>query len=202
MHIIGLTGSIACGKSTVSMRLRALGALVIDADALSRALTQDGGRALPAIRARFGDEVFQGSSLNRRALGAIVFTNARAKAELEAILHPLILADLRAALQAARKSGANIVVLDVPLLFESGMDALCDEIFCVWVDEETQLARLMARDRLTEAEARARIASQMPQADKLARSDVHIDNNGTPAQTCARVDALYAAVLAASEAHA
>lgn len=202
MHIIGLTGSIACGKSTASARLRELGAIIIDADAISRALTQDGGRALPAVRERFGDGVFNGESLNRRALGAIVFSDAQAKADLEKILHPLIFEDMRAQMNAARKSGAKIAVLDVPLLFESGMDVLCDEVFCVWTDEETQLARLMERDHLSEADALARIRSQMPQDMKLEKSDVHIDTSGSIEETRARIDALYADTLAALEERA
>lgn len=202
MHIIGLTGSIACGKSTASARLRELGAIIIDADAISRALTQDGGRALPAVRERFGDGVFNGESLNRRALGAIVFSDAQAKADLENILHPLIFEDMRAQMNAARESGAKIAVLDVPLLFESGMDVLCDEVFCVWTDEETQLARLMERDHLSEADALARIRSQMPQDMKLEKSDVHIDTSGSIEETRARIDALYADTLAALEERA
>lgn len=202
MHIIGLTGSIACGKSTASARLRELGAVIIDADAISRALTQDGGRALPAVRKRFGDGVFNGNSLNRRALGAIVFSDAQAKADLEKLLHPMIFEDMRAQLNAARESGAKIAVLDVPLLFESGMDVLCDEIFCVWTDEETQLARLMERDHLSKADALARIHSQMPQAMKLEKSDVHIDTSGPIEETRARIDALYADTLAALEERA
>lgn len=202
MHIIGLTGSIACGKSTASARLRELGAIIIDADAISRALTQDGGRALPAVRERFGDGVFNGESLNRRALGAIVFSDAQAKADLEKILHPLIFEDMRAQMNAARESGAKIAVLDVPLLFESGMDVLCDEIFCVWTDEETQLARLMERDHLSKADALARIRSQMPQDMKLEKSDVHIDTSGSIEETRARIDALYADTLAALEERA
>lgn len=201
MHVIGLTGSIACGKSTASARLRELGATIIDADAISRALTQDGGRALPAVRQRFGDGIFHGESLNRRALGQIVFSDPHARADLEAILHPLIWADLRTQLRDARERGVKIAVLDVPLLFESGMDVLCDEIFCVWTDEETQLARLMERDGLSEADARARIAAQMPQAIKLEKSDVHIDTSGTLEETRARIDALYADLLKALEEH-
>ena len=202
MHIIGLTGSIACGKSTASARLRELGAAVIDADAISRALTQDGGRALPAVRARFGDSVFNGESLNRRALGAIVFSDAQAKADLEAILHPMVFEDTRAQLKSARESGVKIAVLDVPLLFETGMDAMCNEVFCVWTDEETQLSRLMERDHLSEGEALARIRSQMPQDIKLEKSDVHIDTSGSIEETRARIDALYADTLAALEENA
>lgn len=202
MYVIGLTGSIACGKSTVSTRLRELGAVVIDADAISRALTQDGGRALPAVRARFGDAVFAGESLDRRALGRIVFSDPHARADLEAILHPMIWADIRARLRAARESGTAIAVLDVPLLFESGMDVLCDEIFCVWTHEEIQIARLMERDGLNEAEARARIAAQMPQDAKLEKSDVHIDTSGTFEETRTRIDELYADTLKSLEGKA
>jgi dephospho-CoA kinase len=202
MYVIGLTGSIACGKSTASARLAELGATIVDADAISRRLTCDGGRALAAIRARFGDAVFDGASLDRRALGRIVFEDDRAREALEAILHPLVFEEIRTQLARARAQGVRVAVLDVPLLFETGLDALCDETFCVWTDEATQIDRLCRRDGLTADEARARIRAQMPLDRKLEKSDVHIDTSGTVEQTRARIDALYADTLQALEENA
>ena len=115
---IGLTGSIACGKSTVSQYLRQKGCFIVDADAISRSLTAPGGEALPAVRAAFGDQVFDGDTLNRRALGEVVFADPAARKRLEGILHPLIISRMQRETEA---SGAPLVAWDEPLLYETGM---------------------------------------------------------------------------------
>lgn len=166
-YIVGLTGGIACGKSHVARFLRDLGVPVLDADKISRALTAPGGEALPAIRAAFGDAVFDGDALNRRALGDVVFHDAEKRRALEGILHPLIIARMH---RETEESGASIVGWDVPLLFETGMDRECGEVWCVYITPEEQLKRVKRRDRLTEEQARARIDSQMPMAEKRARA--------------------------------
>ncbi len=127
-YVLGLTGGIACGKSYVARLLRQRGIPVLDADAISRALTADGGAALPAVRAAFGDQVFDGDTLNRRALGEVVFADPAARKRLEGILHPLIISRMQRETEA---SGAPLVAWDVPLLYETGMDAQCDEVWCV-----------------------------------------------------------------------
>lgn len=202
MIVIGLTGSIACGKSTVSAMLSARGLPLVDADVISRALTKEGAEALAPIRARFGDVVFDGERLDRKALGKIVFANAQARRDLEEILHPRIRREIVTRLAALRNAGARLAVLDVPLLFETGMDELCDEVFCVWVPEDVQLARLMRREGISEEEALARIRAQMPQEIKLEKSQVHIDNSGTVEQTRARVDDLVDLLLGKREEEA
>ena len=166
-YIVGLTGGIACGKSHVARFLRDLGVPVIDADALSHALTAPGGEALPAIRAAFGEGVFDGEVLDRRALGEAVFADAEKRKKLEEILHPLIIARMR---QATRESGAAIVGWDVPLLYETGMDRECGEVWCVYITPEEQKKRVMRRDGLNGEQARSRIASQMPLSEKKARA--------------------------------
>ena len=118
-YIVGLTGGIACGKSHVSRELRALGVPVMDADAISHGLTAPGGAALPAIREAFGDDIIDGETLNRKALGALVFSDDEKRRQLEGILHPLILQTM---LQETAASAAPIVAWDVPLLFETGLD--------------------------------------------------------------------------------
>ena len=170
--ILGLTGGIACGKSHVARFLRDKGVPVVDADAISRSLTAAGGEALPAIRAAFGDQVFDGEILNRRALGDMVFADEEKCRRLEGIIHPLVIARMREETQAA---AAPIVGWDVPLLFETGMDAQCDEVWCVYVTEKEQLRRVMRRDGLAHEQALARIASQMPLSEKKARA-AHIIN--------------------------
>ena len=119
-YVLGLTGGIACGKSYVARLLRQRGIPVLDADAISRSLTAPGGEALPAVRAAFGDQVFDGDTLNRRALGEVVFADPAARKRLEGILHPLIISRMQRETEA---SGAPLVAWDVPLLYETGMDA-------------------------------------------------------------------------------
>lgn len=175
MYTIGLTGGIASGKSTVARMLRELGAPVIDADALSHALTAPGGDALPALRARFGNTVFDSDTLDRRALAAHVFGNKAARESLNAILHPMVFSAIEAQLYQLQQGGASIAAIEVPLLFESGYDARVDEIWLTVLPRAIQLQRLMARDGWSEAEATTRIDSQWPLSDKLPRAHVHID---------------------------
>lgn len=193
MKIIGLTGGIACGKSTISMTLQELGAVIIDGDVLSRDLTAPGGEALPAIRAAFGDGVFTpDGALDRRALGRLVFSSNAARETLDSIMQPLLLGRICNDIAQARSSGAEICVLDMPLLYEKGLDSLCDHVWCAWLPQETQLQRLMARDGFTAEEALQRIRSQMPTDEKAARADIVIDTSGTIQYTKESVLALYA----------
>ncbi len=199
MRIIGLTGSIACGKSNVSATLAELGAAVIDGDVLSRRLTAPGGAALPAIRAAFGDGVFlPDDTLDRRALGAAVFGHEENRRQLNAILHPMIIDLTRREIEAARLAGAPLCVLDMPLLYEAGMDSLCDRVWCVWIPRETQLQRLMARDGFTREEAESRLRSQLSADEKAARAHVVIDTSGSIEYTKSMIPALFAQELALS----
>ena len=192
MRVIGLTGGIACGKSTVSAVLREMGAVVIDGDVLSRELTAPGGIALPAIRSRFGEGVFlPDGSLNRRALGAVIFGSDEAREALDAIMQPMLRRMILEGIEAARASGAIICVLDMPLLYEAGLEGLCDRVWCAWIPRETQLERLMARDGFTREEAEARLRSQLPTAEKAARADVVIDTSGSIQYTRAMLPALF-----------
>lgn len=192
MHIIGLTGGIACGKSTVSQELKALGAQIIDGDILSRELTCPGGIALPAIRASFGDDVFAADgTLNRRALADRIFSDDQAREQLDTILQPMIRQLILDGIEECRKSGTAVCVLDMPLLFEKQLETLCDTTWCVSLPEDVQLQRLMARDHLDETAARARLASQMPVSEKTRRSDVVIDNSGDVGALVQRVRTLF-----------
>ena len=186
---IGLTGSIACGKSTVSAYLRDLGIPVVDADAISHAITAPGGTALPALRAAFGDAVFDGELLNRRALGSLVFSDPAQLERLNAILHPMIIAEVHAQLDALNQTHP-LVVGDVPLLFECSMERLFDRVWVVSVPRDVQIARIMTRDHLTEAEAVQRIGAQMPLCEKEARADAVICSDGPIEATRAQVRAL------------
>ena len=186
---IGLTGSIACGKSAVSQYLRELGYFVADADAISRSLTAPGGQALPLLREAFGDGIFDGDMLNRRRLGGIVFGDADKRAQLNAILHPLIIRTFQAELNE-HDAPDTLVFGDVPLLYECGMAQMFDRIFVVSAPRETQIARLLARDGLSRKDAERRIDAQMPLAQKCALADAVIDTDGPMENTRAQVRAL------------
>ena len=190
-YIIGLTGGIACGKSTVAEYLEKQGLFVIDADAISHEVTAPGGEALAPIAEAFGQGVFNpDGQLNRRALGELVFSDVGFRRTLEGIIHPLVQRKTVQAIREAGQKGEKVVVLNVPLLFETGMDALCDECWVVSLDRETQVKRLMARDALTASEADKRIESQMSQDDKLRRASVVIKTGRPIEMTHAELNSL------------
>ena len=192
MKIIALTGGIACGKSTLAEMLRDLGTPVIDADAISRSLTAPGGKALPAIREAFGSEVFQNDqTLNRAALSERVFHDPEQLQKLNNLTHPLIIAQMKSEIERCRKSGAPVVVLDVPLLFETGLDRLADETVCVSAPLPVQLKRLMTRNGLTEEQAMRRIQSQMPLCEKEKLADRTISTDCPREELRARMGRLY-----------
>ncbi len=168
---IGLTGSIACGKSTVAGFLREAGYPVIDADAISREMTAPGGEALPALREAFGDDVFSGDVLDREALGRLVFASEPQRLRLNAILHPRIIGRIFSDLAASR---SPLVFADVPLLYECGMEPGFDRVWVVAAPRAVTLLRLMRRDGLSEAEAAARIDAQMPLGEKMRLADAVI----------------------------
>ena len=193
MLILGLTGGIACGKSNISATLAGLGAVIVDGDLLSRELTAPGGAALPAIREVFGDDVFQpDGTLNRSALGSVVFGDDQARAALDDIMQPMLREMVLQRIEEARASGADVCVLDMPLLYEKDLDGFCDRVWCASLPRETQLERLMARDGFSLEEAEARLRSQLPTAEKARRADVVIDTSGTIQYTKEWVRTLYA----------
>ena len=189
---IGLTGSIACGKSTVSSMLREAGCPVVDADAVSRALTAPGGEALPALREAFGDGIFDADALNRRALGGLVFSDAAQRARLNAILHPLIIEKTCEEVEA-HDAPDRLSFADVPLLYECHMEGHFDRVWVVSAPRSAQLARLAQRDGLSESEAARRIDAQMPLEEKCARADAVIRTDGSLADTRAQLLRLLAA---------
>ena len=188
---VGLTGGIGSGKSTVAQRFRELGAVVIDADELAREVVQVGSTGLAAVRTRFGDAVLSpDGSLDRAALGAIVFADARARADLEAITHPLIGARTRSLVRSA--AVGRVVVHDVPLLVEKDLGAAYHLTVVVGADEDLRMTRLTTVGRgLSEADARSRIAAQAGDGERRAAADAWLDNNGTVEQLVAQVDALW-----------
>lgn len=184
VRIIGLTGGIATGKSTVARFLEENGAVVIDADNLSREAVAPGSRALERVVALFGaDMLLPDGSLDRKRLGRLVFANLDKRRQLEEILHPEIrrLADER--IDSLATEGHGVVFYMAPLLIESGATDRVDEIWVVTVRPDVQRERLMARDGIGLEEAERIIASQMPLDEKERRGRIVIDNSGTPEQT-------------------
>ena len=182
--IIGLTGGIASGKTTVANLLAAHGGAIIDADVAAREVVAPGERALAEIAAAFGPGVLTPDGhLNRPALAGIVFQDEAARQKLNSIVHPRVRERMFAELDALRRQPEppRFAVLVVPLLLESGHDWAIDQIWVVAVPEEIQLERLMLRDRLDAEAARARIRAQMPLSEKLKRADRVIENTGDPA---------------------
>lgn len=175
--VAGLTGGIACGKSTVARMFAELGAVVVSADDIAREIVEPGMPALDEIRAAFGDEVFSPDGrLDRKRLAAVVFADAAKRRQLEEITHPRIRRVMAERIEQAKSQG-KVVISEIPLLFESGASlALIDVVIVVYVDEDVQLARLMARDGLSKEQAQARIDAQMPLEEKVKRADFVIDN--------------------------
>lgn len=191
-RIVGLTGGIGCGKSAVAAALAERGARVIDADVLAREAVAPGSPALAAIRARFGPAVFApDGSLDRAALGRLVFQDTEARRALNAIVHPEVARLARARMEALEQEGAPVIVYDVPLLYENGLDRALGAVIVVTAPPEVQRARIRARDGLPDAEIEARIAAQMPLEEKVRRATWIIDNGGTLEETRAQVEALW-----------
>jgi dephospho-CoA kinase len=186
---IGLTGGIASGKSTVEQRFTELGVAVVNADDSARAVVAPGRPGLAAVVERFGAGILtpQGE-LDRRELRSLIFKDAARRKELEAILHPLIRADME---QRSREAAGPYVVLSIPLLVEGNTRGRCDRVLVVDADESLQLARLMSRDAVSEAEARATLAAQASRAARLAAADDVLVNSGTVADLRQAVDRLH-----------
>jgi dephospho-CoA kinase len=198
--IIGLTGGIGSGKTEAGRILESLGAVHIDADAISRALTSPEGEALPEIREAFGDSVFNvDGSLDRHALAAAVFENPDRRRALEAILHPRVQRRALEMIDRARRNGAAAVVLDVPLLFETGMDAVCDVTWVVEANPQERVRRIMARGGLTEEEIASRVKNQMSDEDRAARAGKVVKNDGSVEKLAGELTNLYHQLIKASK---
>ncbi|PKK13546.1 dephospho-CoA kinase [Thermomonospora sp. CIF 1] len=188
---VGLTGGIGSGKSEVSARLAARGALIIDADKIAREVVAPGTPGLAAVVAEFGEEVLlPDGSMDREKVGSIVFADAERRAALNAIVHPLVGQRMEELVAAAPRDA--IVVYDVPLLVENGLAEMYDVVVVVDVPVQTQIERLTTRRGMSESDARARIAAQASREQRLAVADHVIDNSGTLQELEERVEALWA----------
>jgi len=178
--IIGLTGSIASGKSTIARMLSEIGLPIVDADLVARFVVEPGSETLIKIKDAFGPDVInEDGTMNREKVGSIIFHNPEKRNVLNNIMHPAIRAEMLRQRDEHLANGAKHVVMDIPLLFESKLHHFVEKILVVAVSEEVQLQRLMARNGLTEEEAKARINSQLPMKVKVDGADAVVYNDGT-----------------------
>ena len=204
--IVGLSGGIGSGKSTVARLFEKLGAVLIDSDAIVHELQAPGAPMLEQIARAFGRDLIDATgALDRKALGALVFRDEQLRLRLNAIVHPAVGAETLRRVVAAREAGASVIVIDIPLLFEGrssgrGGASLMDfqATVVVWVPEAVQVERTMARDACTREEALRRVRAQMPLAEKRAIADYVIDNSGAPEDTERQVREVFDAVSAAA----
>lgn len=195
--VIGLTGGIASGKSTVSAMLRDKGFTVIDADVESRAAVEKGMGAYGEIVKHFGSDILNAEGdIDRAKLGAIVFNNETQRLKLNSIVHPAVRKNMLEKRDAALDRGELLVIMDIPLLFESKLTAMIDRTLLVYVDADVQLKRLMERNNFSKEEALARIRAQMPLAEKRKLTNDTIDNNGSIEETAKQLDELLTKYLA------
>jgi dephospho-CoA kinase len=189
--VIGLTGGIASGKSTVSNMIRKQGIRVIDADQIAREVVEIGKPAYEQIVKTFGQDILhEDKTINRERLGALIFSEENKRQELNQIVHPAVREEMLKQTEEEKAHHAKIVVLDIPLLFESKLTYLVDKTIVVYVDEETQLKRLMKRNSYSEEEAKMRIGSQLPLIEKVKLADEIIHNQGSIEETSAQVHEL------------
>ncbi|MEW5737408.1 MAG: dephospho-CoA kinase [Myxococcota bacterium] len=196
MHLFGLTGGIATGKSTVTKMFAALGVPIIDADVVAREVVEPGQPALEEIARRFPGVVDAQGRLDRARLGARIFHDAAERAALNAITHPRIQQAVLEKTAALARAGAPRVLYDAALLIENGLHRGMHGVVLVVAPPEVQRARLMERDRLSEAEAEARIASQMPLDEKRKHATWIVDNSGSLEETRRQVERIFEAMKA------
>lgn len=193
MYLVGLTGGIATGKSSVSDVFRERGIKVVDADLIAREVVQPGMPAYQRLRAEFGDTIFddeRGGILIREKLAELVFSDDQVRRKVNAITHPAIRKRIIVEIMKNFIFGERYIILDTPLLFEVGYDRIVQKIVVVNCSEDEQIKRLMLRDRCDEVAARARINAQMPMSEKLKRATHIVDNSGDRDATRAQVSAL------------
>jgi dephospho-CoA kinase len=206
IYLIGLTGGIACGKSTVLATLAGLGAQTIDADKITHRVQQPGMPVYQQIVATFGDSILTANgSIDRRKLGAIVFNDNAALQQLEALVHPAVRSEIGTWIEQVAQAGGRmtrlgaiarpVAVIDAIKLIESGWPAICDAVWVVTCQPEQQVERLVRTRGMNETEARQRIAAQPPQEQRLAHATVVIDNSGSQEQTRTQIEDAWQQIL-------
>ena len=195
MKLIGLTGGAGSGKSTVAAMLRELGAEVVDADEATHAVYEPGSPGFDGVVREFGAEYVRDGKIDRMRLGALVFADEDARHRLNAIVHPLVREWMAARTAEAVQNGTEVVVQDVPLLFENGLSRLYSTVLLVYVPEPVQLERLVKGRGLSDDRARAMIAAQMPIEEKRALANHVIDNSGGREATRKQVQTIWKALV-------
>ena len=195
MKLIGLTGGAGSGKSTVASMFRELGATVVDADEATHAVYAPGTEGFAAVVHEFGPEFVRDGEIDRAALGELVFHDDDARRRLNAIVHPRVRDWMAERTVEAVQDGAEVVVQDVPLLFENGLEGLFSDVVLVYAPEPVQVRRLVEGRGMDEGRARAIIASQMPIDEKRSRARLLVDNSGTRDETRRQVEDAWASVL-------
>lgn len=191
MKAIAITGSIATGKSTVSKYLIQQGYPVIDTDIISRVVVEKGTVGLERLKENFGEDIIQADgTLNRKALGNIVFNDEASKEKLNQILHPLISKESKERMAAYKEEGHSLIFVDIPLYYEVDIDIPTDAVWLVYVSPDIQLERLMKRNQIGEEDARQLISNQISIEDKAKWSEIVIDNSNTPEETHKQIDQL------------
>lgn len=191
MKIIGLTGGIGSGKSTVSGYLREKGYKVSDADLIAHQITEPGTETLDELVSAFGNEILDSNGrLRRKYLASIVFTDAVSEKTLNRITHKGIKKQLEAEIEENRKNGERLMFLEGPILFEAGVNRWCDYMWLVTADMDKRLQRVMQRDDASEEQVKQRIACQMSDEEKIRLSDEVLDNSGNREELCIKVDEL------------
>lgn len=188
--MIGITGGVASGKSVVSERMQALGALLLDADRFSRETVEPQEPAWQLVKEAFPSVIRGDSRIDRKKLGQIVFADPEARKVLEKIIHPFVLKRLLSEAAEGKLSG-RVVVAEVPLLYEVGWEHFMDKVWVVTVKPEIQLERLIKRANISKEQAEQMIASQLPLEEKVARADIVIENSGSLEETFRQVDTLW-----------
>ncbi len=191
LMILGLTGGIASGKSTVSKKLKELGSYIIDADEISREVS-DSMEVLKMLEENFGSGIIDHGHLDRQKLREIIFESKEKRELLNNIMHPVIVKKIVDEIEKNREE--KLIILDIPLLYETGLEYLCDQVLVVCTDEEVQVERMKARDGIEEKLAKKIIKAQMPLAEKKSRAQIHIENNGNLEELLKKVELIYSEI--------
>ena len=200
MFVIGLTGGIASGKSTISSMLRKMGLPIVDADVISRRVVEMGSPVLERIKSEFGEGVISPEgALDRKALGQLVFNDSEKLKLLNSITHPAIIEEINRDINALSARGEMLCVLDAPLLIESGINGMADRVVLVYADSKSQVSRLMERDNISRVLALKKISSQMDFEEKRKYADYVIDNSGSLDNTRSQLEKVINAIRCLEE---
>ena len=192
MLVVGLTGGFGTGKTTAAKMFVSLGAKVLDADKIARGCLRKGNSCFDKVVKAFSEDILRGENIDRKKLAGIVFSDEKARKRLEGIVHPFVIREIKQEVAVfQKKKQKKILVLDVPLLFEAGLDKIVDVVIVVKANRIIQLARVQTAHALTRADACRRMAAQMPISEKIRRTDMLIDNRGSLKETRQQIEKVW-----------